>query len=220
MTGSTRWIVKGAALLAGLGLLTAVPAMAQDTDAQAARATDVYNDAATQSRAGNYAGACRGFANAEVMFGNAINSLYSHSMATDEDRDYVKGFANHLQGLVDRAKEAGKAACHLRDIGATAEDSPSPATQSSSDDLDSQKERLQNVAQRAKAEYQEADRLYDAGDRPAACTSARASAASFAQVAAALRENSALESAFANAAQIFANADQAAHDRDAYYCRS
>ena len=60
--------------------------------------------------------------------------------------------------------------------------------------------------------------LYEAHDRAGACASAQLSVVSFARVVAALKAEPALESAFANVAQLYANAAQAAEDRDTFYC--
>jgi len=206
-------------LLAAIAVLYgAAPAAAQDADTLASRATEAYNEALAAGKSGRYDSACRGFGNAAVLYENAINSLFSKSMATEEDRDYIKQYANQLQVNVDDSKEGAKAACYLRDNPAPIEQSSSSG--SSYEDLGSQKEALQRLVSQAKSQYQEADRLYDAGDHPGACASARQSAASFAQVAEAMKANSALESAFANPDQIYANAQQAAHDRDGYFCKA
>jgi hypothetical protein len=103
------------ALLTFSALLGPVAAMAQDTSTQEARATETYNDAVDAAQAHRYDAACRGFNNAAVMYENAINSLYGQSMATEEDRDYIKSYANNLQASADQAKKAAKAACYLRD---------------------------------------------------------------------------------------------------------
>ena len=96
-------------------LLSAVPAAAQDTSTQEARATETYNDAVDAVQAHRYDAACRGFNNAAIMYENAIGSLMGQSMATEEDRDYIKRYADMLQGRADAAKKAAKAACYLRD---------------------------------------------------------------------------------------------------------
>lgn len=219
MHAIARWSELIGPFVIAVSLLGATPAAAQDTSTQEARATQTFNDAVDAGKAGRNDAACRGFGNAAVMYENTIGSLMAQSMATEEDREYIKRYANNLQASADQAKKAAKAACYLRDNPAPAPVSPSPAPAQSYGDVDSQMEALQRVAQRAKGEYQEADRLYDSGDRPGACASARASAASFAQIAAAMRANSALEGAFANADQIYANAAQVAKDRDGYFCR-
>ena len=96
-------------------LLSAVPAAAQVTSTQEARATETYNAAVDAAQEHRYDAACRGFGNAAVMYENAIGSLMGQSMATEEDRDYIKRYANMLQGRADEAKKAAKAACYLRD---------------------------------------------------------------------------------------------------------
>lgn len=199
-----------------LVLLSSAPAAAQDTDTLAARATEAYNDAVDAGKSGRYDSACRGFGNAAILYENAINSLFSHSMATEEDRDTIKQYANQLQANADDSKKAAKAACYLRDNPAPASESVSAAP--SYDDLDSQKKDLQQTADLAMRQYAEASRLYQADDFAGACASARLSAASFGRVVDAMKANRSLESAFANAQQIYGNAQQAAIDRDEFYC--
>jgi len=103
------------ALFTFSALLGPVAAVAQDTSTQEARATETYNDAVDAAQAHRYDAACRGFNNAAVMYENAIGSLMGQSMATEEDRDYIKRYADMLQGRADEAKKAAKAACYLRD---------------------------------------------------------------------------------------------------------
>lgn len=108
----SRWVLAGAISAA---LLNAVPAAAQDTSTQEARATETFNAAVDAAQAHRYDAACRGFNNAAVMYENAIGSLMGQSMATEEERDYVKRYADMLQSRADDAKKAAKAACYLRD---------------------------------------------------------------------------------------------------------
>lgn len=103
------------ALFTFSALLSPLPALAQDTSTLEARATQTFNDAVDAGQAHRYDEACRGFNNAAVLYENAIGSLMGQSMATEEDRDYVKRYANMLQGRADEAKKAAKAACYLRD---------------------------------------------------------------------------------------------------------
>ena len=207
-----------ATLVAVAALPNPAPAFAQDTDTLSARAAQSYNDALDAGKDGKYATACRGFNNAAALFSNAMNSLYSHSMATDEDRDYVKQYANVLQDRMDSAKQAANAACGLDD-GPPPSSGGSTSLNNADNDVGTAED-LQQTVTLAKQQYQEADRLYDAHDFAGACTSARLSAASFGKVANALRSNRGLESAFANPDQIYANAAQAAADRDRYFCKA
>ncbi len=103
------------ALFTFSALLGPMPALAQDTSTQEARATETYNDAVDAVQAHRYDAACRGFNNAAVMYENAIGSLMGQSMATEEARDYIKRYADMLQASADQAKKAAKAACYLRD---------------------------------------------------------------------------------------------------------
>lgn len=205
-------------LFAAVVVLCAMPAAAQDTDRLTAHATEVFNDAVDAGKGARYESACRGFGNAAVLYENAINSLFSQSMATVEDRDYIKRYADQLQANANDAKKAAKAACYLRDNPAPPGEDSSSAQ--SYNDLDSQKKALQSSATQAKSQYQEADRLYDAGDHAGACASARRSADTFAKVTEAMKANRGLESAFANPDQLYANAEQVAKDRDSYFCKA
>ena len=104
MTKHAIWIALSMALV----LLSSAPAAAQDTDTLAARATEAYNDAVDAGKSGRYDSACRGFGNAAILYENAINSLFSHSMATEEDRDTIKQYANQLQANADDSKKQPK----------------------------------------------------------------------------------------------------------------
>ena len=214
MTGRAPWL-----LFAALAVLSdATPAAAQDTDALAQRAAEAFNEGVDASHAGQFSIACRQYGNAATLFENTIMSLMGQSMATEEDRDYLKGYVDRLQAHADSAKEEAKYACSRGDSP------PSSSAQSSSaqsyDDLDSQMQDLQALATAAKRQYHEASRLYEARDFAGSCASSRQAADSFGRVAAALKGNSALESAFANPAQIYANAQSAAADRDDFFCIS
>ena len=228
MTGARLGRRSLGGLFAALLLVQAAPAAAQDTDTQAARATQTYNDAVDAVQSRRYDAACRGFGNAAVMYENAIGSLMGQSMATEEDRDYIKRYANTWQGAADQAKKAAKAACYLRDNAAPSSESSGPSSGSSSsssswtseDYRNSENEAIQDAARRAAADYKEADRLYDAKDFPGACAKARSSAAIFTYVVTQLRIKPELRSAFDNPNQILANAATAAQDRDGYFCKA
>ncbi|MFM5895133.1 MAG: hypothetical protein ACKOQM_11990 [Novosphingobium sp.] len=211
------------ALFTFSALLSPLPAMAQDTSAQEARATQTYNDAVDAGQAHRYDEACRGFSNAAVLYENAIGSLMGQSMATEEDRDYIKSYANHLQASADQAKKAAKAACYLRDNPEPDSASSSPA-QGSSDLSDSnlgeQQAGVVRTIQLAQSQYQDADRKNKAGDSAGACASARLSADNFAKVSKTLKANRALAATFTQVDQLYANGDQVATDRDNVFCRT
>ena len=215
MARFTGWTSPLGALLAAALLLGAQPVRAESSESLGQRATDAFNDAVLAGRAEHYQAACRGFNSAAGLYKNAIYALMAEPMGTDEERDYVKRQANALQDRVNTSKEYAKVVCPLSD-GPSGDDTIS--TSGNGDDNAATKEDLQRTATAAKTQYGEAVRLYDAHDRAGACASARQSAASFARVAAALKANPALESAFANPAQIYANAAQTAEDRDTFYC--
>ncbi len=201
-------------LIACLALLGANVAKAeQSTVDQAAHAREVAWQALEDGQAGRNEQACQGFKNAAILYKNAILSLYSASLSTPDDRKYVTDTANFLQSHADSAKEGAEMYCGLND-------EPVQATTSSNDfDNDAEtKLDLQRTETLAKAQYQDAVRKYDANDFAGACTSARLSAVSYGKIVTALKANGALESAFANADQIYANARQAATDRDEFYC--
>ena len=223
-----RWSLPLGALITLVALPGAAPAMAQDTSTQEARATETYNEAVDAGQAGHNDAACRGFGNAAVMYENSIGSLMGQSMATEEDRDYIKRYADMLQGRADQAKKAAKAACYLRD---NPEDSSSSSSSSSSSDTssstwtsedyrNSEYAAIQDPANRAAAAYKEADRLYDAKDFAGACASARNSAAIFSYVVTQLRIKPELRGAFDNPDQILTNAATVEKDRDGYFCKA
>ena len=149
------------------------------------------------------------------LFNSAINALIAEPMQTDAERDLVKRQANTLQEGVDAAKEYAKVVCPLSEEPTAG----GSAAGSNETDYDfAAKRDLQQAATTATSQYSEAARLYEAHDRAGACASARLSATSFARVVAALKAQPALESALANVAQLYANAAQAAEDRDTFYC--
>lgn len=208
-------VVGALITIAVLALLSASPAAAQSTEARAAHAQEVALQAIADGEAGHNVQACQGFRNAETLYKGAINSLYSHSLSTPDDRKFVTDSADFLQLRFNAAKEGVSIYCGLPDetVQATA----------SSDDVDydaDSKRDLQRSADLAQSQYKEAARLYEANDFAGACASVRLSAAGFGKVASAMKANHALESAFANAAQIYTNAEQAAADRDEFYCKA
>ena len=209
------WTSPLGALAAAALLLGAQPVLAETSDSLSQRATDAFNEAVVAGRAEHYQAACRGFNSAAALYNNAIFALIGEPMQTDEERDYVKRQGQALQDRVDKAKEYAKVVCPLSD-GPTGGDTISASD--SGNDNSAYKEELQRTATAAINQYREAVRLYDAHDFSGACASARQSAASYARVVAALKANPALESAFANPAQIYANAAQVAEDRDTFYC--
>ena len=159
--------------------------------------------------------ACRRYGNATGLFENAICALLSVPMATEDERENLKGAADQLQQRVDLAKENAKAVCNLRDRPTLVD------AASSSNDGETNftaQEDLQQTATRAKIQYAEAIRLYEARDFAGSCASARLSAASFARVVTALKANPALEAAFGNVDQLYAIAALATEDRDSFYC--
>ena len=99
------------AVLAALALLSAAPAAAQDTDRLAREATEAFNAGVDASHAGQFSTACRQYSNAAVLFENTIMSLMGQSMATEEDRENLKSYANRLQAYVNQAKDEAKYAC-------------------------------------------------------------------------------------------------------------
>lgn len=218
MPGQITRTKQLAAALAALSLLSAAPAAAQDTDRLASQAADAFNAGVDASHAGQFSVACRQYGNAAVLFENTIMSLMGQSMATEEERDYLKSYADRLQAHADQAKEEAKYACSRGDTF-PASSVQSPSSQSY-DDTNSQQEDLQTLANTAKRQYQEASRLYEARDFAGACSSSRQAADSFGRVAAALKSNGSLEAAFANPAQIYANAAQAQADRDEFFCKA
>jgi len=215
MAGLASWWRLIAALIACHALLSANLAAAEpSTDAQAKHAQEVALQAVEDGEAGRNEQACQGFKNAAILYKNAVYSLYSHSLSTPDDRKYVTDSATFLQDKVNTAKEAVSMYCGLPD-------EPNPVAASSNDvdsDADSKRD-LQRSADLAQSQYKEAARLYEANDFAGACASVRLSAAGFGRVVDAMRANHALESAFANAAQIYTNAAQAAADRDEFFCK-
>ncbi len=226
MWSLARLSLPAGALLFVAALLSPVAAMAQDTSTQEARATETYNDAVDAGQAGHDDAACRGFGNAAVMYENAIGSLMGQSMATEEDRDYIKRYADMLQGRADQAKKAAKAACYLRDnpeqpsSSSSYSSGTSASTWTADDDRANEFAAIQDPANRAAAAYKEADRLYDAKDFAGACASARNSAAIYTYVVTQLRIKPELRGAFDNPDQILANAATAEKDRDGYFCKA
>ena len=211
-----RWISSFSGLIAAAVLLSAPPARASDFQSLEHDAVSEFNAAVRAEQAGQNQTACRRYRNAAGLFENAIYSLLSVPMTTETARENVKDAAAQVQQRVHLAKANAKSVCNLPD-------GPGPAsTGSSSNDGETNftaQEDLQQTATNAKVQYAEAIRLYEARDFAGSCTSARLSAASFARVAAALKANPALESAFANPAQLYANAAQTAEDRDTFYCK-
>ena len=216
MARITRWTSPLGALLAAALLLGAQPVRAETSESLGQRATDAFNDAVLAGRAEHYQAACRGFNSAAGLYKIAIYALMAEPMQTDEERDYVKRQANALQDRVDTAKEYAKVVCPLSD-GPSGDDTIS--TSSTGNANSATKEELQRTETAAKNQYREAVRLYEAHDFSGACASARQSAASFARIVAALKAQPSMESAFANPAQLYANAAQTAEDRDTFYCK-
>ena len=204
------------ALAAAALLLGAQSARAETSDSLSQRATDAFNDAVLAGRAEHYQAACRGFNSAAGLYKNAIYALIGEPMGTDEERDYVKRQADALQDRVDTAREYAKVVCPLSD-GPSGDDTI--LTSSTGDDNSATKEDLQRTETLGQNQYREAVRLYEARDFSGACASARQSAASYARIVAALKAQPSLESAFANVAQLYANAAGAAEDRDTFYCQ-
>lgn len=98
-------------VLGVLALLGAAPAAAQDTDRLARQAAEAFNAGVDASHAGEFSTACRQYSNAAVLFENTIMSLMGQSMASEEDRDNVRSYANRLQEHINQAKEEAKYAC-------------------------------------------------------------------------------------------------------------
>lgn len=84
--------------------------------------------------------------------------------------------------------------------------------------FNAQKAELQKSANWGLGQYQVAMRRHEEGDRAGACSAAQLAADELAKVATAMRANPALESSFANPAQLYQNARDMAEDRDKYFC--
>ena len=216
MAGTVGWTSPLGTLVAAALLLGAQPVLAETSESLGQRATDAFNDAVAAGRAEHYQAACRGFNSAAGLYKNAIYALMGEPMGTDEERDYVKRQANALQDRVNTSKEYAKVVCPLSD-GPSGGDTISAS--GNGNDNSATNEDLQRTATAAKTQYGEAVRLYEARDFSGACASAQQSAASYARVVAALKAQPSLESAFANPAQLYTNAAQAAEDRDTFYCK-
>jgi hypothetical protein len=216
MTRSPSWRRPIAALVACHALLGANLAVAaQSTEVQAAYAQEIALQAIADGEAGHNLQACQGFRNAEALYKGAMNSLYSHSLSTPDDRKYVTDSADFLQLRFNAVKEGVSIYCGLPDETVQATTSSNDVDSDADSKLD-----LQRRADLAQSQYKQAARLYEANDFAGACASVRLSAAGFGRVVDAMKANHALESAFANAAQIYSNAAQAAADRDEFYCKA
>lgn len=181
------------------------------------QATAEYNRGLDASDEGRNGAACEHFRNAEVLYHNSTVSLIGLPMQTAEQREEITNYADRQQASLNDAKAHAKEVCGRPDGPALT----SSSSGSTADDVDTNyadKKELQRLADLAHSQYKESVRLWEAGDEAGACAAARRSVASFATVVSTLRANPALESAFANPAQIYANAQQAMIDRDEFYC--
>lgn len=159
-------------------------AQAQDVNALRERGTAAYNEALAAGRAGDFATACRGFNNATIYFENAISALLSARMTTEDDREYVKSFANSVQGDVDDAKRNAATACARRNeprpVVPVVPSSPSPSYSSAAPSVPSAAQlagkvaEVQRTVDNAYANAQDAVRKYEARDFTGACASAKA----------------------------------------------
>ena len=91
--------------------LAAIPALAKDLADQVDSAVNAFNQAIDDEDAGRYSDACIGYRNAASRFENAIYSLVGMSMQTEEDRERIKAYADHLQDNVDDAKAGATRVC-------------------------------------------------------------------------------------------------------------
>ncbi len=213
MTAKAGWTSRICTLIAAAMLLGAQPAFASDTRSLDREAVEEYNAGLDAEDSGQNQSACRHYRNAEALWHNAGMSLMGWSMQTEGERDGVKRVANQMQGNVDKAKQKAAAVCGLSDGPARSSSS------STSNDVDwnaEKKRDLQKEETLAKTQYRDATAKADARDMAGACASARLSADGFTKIANAMKADRALETSFANPAQIYANAEMAAELRDMF----
>ncbi len=198
-------------------LLSANPALADRATDLDARAAEEYNRGLDARDAGQNAAACEHFRNSAVLYENSISALTSRYMGSEEARDAIKSAANAQQASADGAKARAKEVCGRPDGPALTASSAS----SSSNDVHWNAEKkleLQRTRKLAVSQYTESNRLWDAGDRPGACAAIRLSTANFSKVAAAMKANPALESAFTPVAQHCADEAYVIELRDKTFC--
>lgn len=218
MKAWTGWKAPLRLVIAAAIVFGAQPVLASDAHSLDRDAVGEYNAALDAEQAGQNQTACRRYRNAAGLWENAIYALMGESMQTEDERDTVKAAADQLQAMSDKAKQKASAVCGLSDGPAQ-----SGSSSSASDDIDWNAERkqdLQGIQTLAQSQYRDADAKYEAGDYAGACASAKRAEAGYTQIATALKADRALESAFANADQIYANAQTASEIREMFCAKA
>jgi hypothetical protein len=223
MTSLAVWHRQIGGVITAIALVTSTTASAQSSMDGVRRweteADEAHRIADGSARWFNYAEACRGYAKAIELYTRAINALPSGLIRTDADAEYLRGVRDDIARKAYSADAAAQAVCGRPD-GPPPSNSNSPSSSTSAGvvDYDFQKAELQRVAAQSAKHNDDAVRRFEAKDFVGACASARLAAEGFDQVAREMKANAVLESAFANPAQLYANAEQAALDRDKFYC--
>ncbi|ESQ91956.1 hypothetical protein ABAC460_03395 [Asticcacaulis sp. AC460] len=75
------------------------------------QAVNAYNEGIDAEENGRYADACSRYRYAADRFESAIYSLVGQPMQTEEQREGVKAYAEHLQENVDSAKANAREVC-------------------------------------------------------------------------------------------------------------
>lgn len=104
---NSRNLIFAVAALSG----AAFPAFAQDLSTMVDQAVVAYNEGLDAEDDGRYADACTSYRDAAERFESAIYSLIGQPMATEDERENTKAYADHLQEEVDSAKENASRVC-------------------------------------------------------------------------------------------------------------
>ncbi|EGF89295.1 hypothetical protein ABI_46430 [Asticcacaulis biprosthecium C19] len=89
----------------------ACPVLAEDYSAKVDQAVNAYNEGINAEENGRYADACASYRYAADRFESAIYALVGQPMYTEEQREGIKAYANHLQENVDSAKQNAREVC-------------------------------------------------------------------------------------------------------------
>lgn len=206
MLSFSRQFARLAATLILLSSLCS-PAQAQYIDEDrfmelADQGIAAYEQAQAAVRRDDWSSACTQFIRAANLWSEA---------QPDAPAEFVSANLNDITKARELANDACELAKRARPFAIT--DARSDAA------LDDQKVELQKSANWSLGMYQVAMRRYDEGNRVGACSAARLATDELAKVVAAMRANPALETAFANPAQIYQNATDMAEVRDDTFCK-
>lgn len=204
----TTWKSSIITVITGAALLTSTAASAQNGDFQqgkelVAKAEGAHNSAHELAEEGLFDSACEAYNRAFVGYNRAMVHLNSLSLVTRSEADYAQTLADHIQR---------NRTIVIAGIEGTCGRPNAPK-------YSYQKRELQSLATRSESQSNDALSKYRARDFVGACASARLAADGWNKVVQDMKANSALEPAFVNPAQIYANAQAATEDRDEVYCK-